>query len=328
MTAPGTPIYYVPETVVAALVRQTDITEAVRGAFMAEIAGHSRNFPVIRETAVQATAVFGFKSGLDLASKLFGIKTGGLWPNNRERGLASHQSTITLFRLDTGEPIAFIGAAHLTALRTAAAAALSIRACARRDARVLGIVGAGGQAPWQVRAALRERAFDLVLVNDRDLGLARQLAAAITAEGTVAESTDVAALSALADVIITVTPSREPILRDCDIRPGTHLACMGADTVGKQEVETALVERATKFTDLPAQAALIGECQHAVGEGAVAIEDITPLGFVLAGTVSGRSSGDEVTLFDGTGMAVQDLAAGVTALRIARDAGQAVALPY
>jgi ornithine cyclodeaminase len=108
------------------------------------------------------------------------------------------------------------------------------------------------------------------------------------------------------------------------VSPGTHLACMGTDTVGKQEVEPALLASATVFADEVAQSASIGEAQHAVAAGLIAAGDITPLGAVLTGAHPGRLRADEITLFDGTGVALQDLAVAQAVVAVARAAGVAV----
>jgi ornithine cyclodeaminase len=127
-----------------------------------------------------------------------------------------------------------------------------------------------------------------------------------------------------ADVIVTITSSPAASLMNAHVAPGTHLACMGTDTVGKQEVEAALVARASVFADEIAQSVSIGEAQHAVGAGLVDATAITPLGQVLIGAHPGRRSADEVTLFDGTGVGLQDLAVAAMAVLRARERGLGV----
>lgn len=130
-------------------------------------------------------------------------------------------------------------------------------------------------------------------------------------------------LGAQADVIISITSSFAPILKAAQVKPGTHLACMGTDTRGKQEVDSALLARATVFTDEVAQSVTIGEAQHAVAEGLITASAITPIGAVINGTHPGRSSADEITLFDGTGVGLQDLAVAARVVTLARAAGVA-----
>ncbi|NIB38452.1 ornithine cyclodeaminase family protein [Pseudomaricurvus alkylphenolicus] len=311
-------MYYVSESVVEELVTQEAITDAVKDSFCALAKEAAECFPIVRESLNYADAVFGFKSGFDRRAPVLGVKAGGLWPGNASRGLANHQSTVVLFDEDSGEPTALVRATYLTALRTAAASALSIRYLAREDARVLGIVGAGGQGAFQLSAALRERDFDLVLICDPNPDKIMTLATQAINCGCAARPATPEELTA-ADVIITVTPSRRPILQQDWVTPGTHLACMGADTVGKQEVDELLVARASIFGDLAEQAALLGECQHAFNAGLIQKADITTLGAVIEGFHAGRVSDNEITLFDSTGMALQDLAAA----RVVVDAAKA-----
>jgi len=122
-------------------------------------------------------------------------------------------------------------------------------------------------------------------------------------------------------VIVTITSSPAASLMAAHVAPGTHLACMGTDTVGKQEVEPALLARASVFTDEVAQSVTIGEAQHAVAAGLLAAEAITPLGAVVIGAHPGRRGPEEITLFDGTGVGLQDIAVAGVAVRRARERG-------
>ena len=130
-------------------------------------------------------------------------------------------------------------------------------------------------------------------------------------------------LGAEADVIISITSAHEALMMKDWIKPGTHIACMGTDTKGKQELDPALVAAATVFTDEIAQSISIGECQHAIAHGLVAAEAITPIGDVINGDHPGRTSNDEITLFDGTGIGLQDLAVASVAAELAEKTGKA-----
>ena len=115
---------------------------------------------------------------------------------------------------------------------------------------------------------------------------------------------------------------------DAHVRPGTHLACMGTDTKGKQEVEPALVARARVFTDEIAQAISIGECQHAIADGSLSEADITEIGSVITGAQPGRTSDDQITLFDGTGVGLQDLAVAGAVVKLAVEKGVATEVDF
>ncbi|HSF94354.1 MAG TPA: ornithine cyclodeaminase family protein, partial [Thermohalobaculum sp.] len=238
-------------------------------------------------------------------------------------GLTNHQSTVMLFDPDTGRPHALVGGNYLTAVRTAAASSISIRYLAREDAKVLGMVGAGHQAKFQLRSAAAQRKFEKVVAWNFHPEMLPGLAEVAAEIGLPFEAVEREQLGAEADVIITITSAFEPQLMRDWIKPGTHLACMGTDTKGKQEVDPALVAAATVFTDEVAQSVSIGETQHAIARGLIAAEDITPIGRVINGDHPGRSSADEITLFDGTGVGLQDLAVAAAAARLAEAQGLA-----
>ena len=305
----------VPERLIAELVSPADAFAAIEACFAAMARGEAYNFPVVRE-ALGEGRQYGFKSGLDRAGSSLGVKAGGYFPANLARGIINHQSSVFLFDPETGRPLAMVGGNLLTALRTAAASAISIDRLARKDARVLGMVGAGHQAGFQLRAAARVRKFERVVAWNLHPEMLPKLGAIAAELGLPFEPVSLAELGTHADVIITITSSDKASLMDAHVKPGTHLACMGTDTVGKQEVEPALLARATMFTDEVAQAISIGEAQHAVMAGLISAADIAPLGDVLIGRHPGRTSDTEITVFDGTGVGLQDLAvAGVAVLR-------------
>jgi ornithine cyclodeaminase len=286
--------------------------------------GVAYNFPVVRE-ALGEGRQYGFKSGLDRAGGLLGVKAGGYFPGNLERGMTNHQSTVLLFDPDSGRPTAMVGGNLLTALRTAAASAISIDRLARRDARVLGIVGAGHQAAFQLRAAARVRRFDRVIAWNYHPDMLPKLGQVAAELGLPFEAVGLERMVE-ADAIITITSSPAASLMAAHVGAGTHLACMGTDTKGKQEVEPALLARARVFTDEVAQSVTIGEAQHAIAAGLIDDSAITPLGAVIAGLAPGRQSAEEITLFDGTGVGLQDLAVADAAVRKARERGLALSV--
>jgi alanine dehydrogenase len=296
---------------------------AVESVFAAMAAGTAVNFPVVREAIGHADALYGFKSGFDRSGLTLGVKAGGYWPGNAAKGLTNHQSTVVLFDPDTGRPVALVGGNYLTAMRTAASSAVSIAHLARADAKVLGMVGAGHQSTFQLRAAARQRAFEKVVAWNPHPDMLPNLEAAARDIGLPFEAVEPEALGAAADVIITITSAFEPLLMKDWIKPGTHIACMGTDTKGKQEVDPALVAAAAVFTDEVAQSVSIGETQHAVAQGLIGPDAVTPIGAVINGDHPGRASDDAVTLFDGTGVGLQDLAVARVALDLATAAGRA-----
>ncbi len=314
----------VPEREIGNLITPEASFEAVEAVFAAMARGDAYNFPVIREAIGYADALYGFKSGFDKAGLSLGLKSGGYWPGNAAKGLTNHQSTVFLFDPDTGQPKAIVGGNLLTALRTAAASAVSIKHLSRKNSKVLGMVGAGHQSAFQMRAAVMQRDFEKVIGWNFHPEMLSRLADTAAELGLPFEAVDLDQLGAEADVIITITSSFDPILKDTQIKAGTHLACMGTDTKGKQEVDAALLARATVFTDEIAQSITIGEAQHAVAKGLIGEGDITEIGAVINNTAPGRTSDAQITLFDGTGVGLQDLAVASAAVELAVKAGVAI----
>jgi alanine dehydrogenase len=320
-------MWIVPESAISGLVNEQSAFDAIEATFAAMSRGDAYNFPVVRE-ALGEGRQYGFKSGLDRVGALLGVKAGGYFPGNAERGIPNHQSTVYLFDPDSGKPTAMVGGNLLTALRTAAASAISIKHLARADSEVLGMVGAGHQSAFQMRAAVRARGFKKVIGWNYHPEMLSRLADTAAELGLPFEAVSLEQLGAEADVIITITSSFDAILQDAHIRPGTHLACMGTDTKGKQEVEAAILARASVFTDEVAQSVSIGEAQHAVAAGLLSEGAITEIGAVINGAHAGRAGAEEITVFDGTGVGLQDLAVASRAVELAVERGLAQQIAF
>ncbi len=314
----------VSEEVCQQVFSRADAFTAVESVFASMASGDAYNFPVIREAIGYQDALYGFKSGFDRAGLTLGLKSGGYWPNNLAKGLTNHQSTVFLFDPDSGRLLALVGGNYLTAVRTAAASAVSIAHLARKNSTVLGMVGAGHQAAFQLRAAAEQRRFRKVIAWNLHADKLPGLAKVAEEIGLPFEAVERGQLGAEADVIITITSAHEALLMKDWISPGTHIACMGTDTKGKQELDPELIAAATLFTDEIAQSITIGETQHAIAAGLIREGDITPIGDVINGKHAGRSSEDEITLFDGTGVGLQDLAAASAVVRVAVEQEKAV----
>lgn len=318
----------VPEKEISALIGRAESFDAVEQVFAAMARKDAVNFPVVREELGHADALYGFKSGFDRTGLALGLKSGGYWPGNEAKGLTNHQSTVVLFDADTGKVKALVGGNLLTALRTAAASAVSIKYLAPQNARVLGIIGAGHQSAFQMRAAVEQRKFEKIIGWNYHREMLVRLEDTARELGLPFEAVELEQLGAEADVIITITSSFSPILMDAQVKGGTHIACMGTDTKGKQELDAALVSRATVFTDEIAQAISIGECQHAIADKTLTETDIRELGAVINEQTPGRTSPDEITLFDGTGVGLQDLAVASAVVELAVKKGVAIEVEF
>jgi alanine dehydrogenase len=321
-------MWIVPEREIAGLMTREAAFDAVEKVFAAMASEDAYNFPVVREAIGHEDALYGFKGGFDRAGLTLGLKAGGYWPNNLEkRGLINHQSTVFLFDPDTGMVKAMVGGNLLTALRTAAASSVSIKHLARSDAKVLGMIGAGHQATFQLRAALEQRDFEIVIGWNYHPEMLPNIEKVATEAGVPFEAVELPGMSE-ADVIISITSAFAPSLMADHVSPGTHVACMGTDTKGKQEVEAALLAKASVFTDEVAQSISIGEAQHAVAEGLIKESDVAQIGAVINGTNPGRTADDQVTLFDGTGVGLQDLAVAASVVDLAIEKGIAIEVDF
>ncbi|MBK4218169.1 ornithine cyclodeaminase family protein [Paracoccus caeni] len=316
-------MWVVPEKDIAGLMTPEAAFDAVEAVFAAMARGDAYNFPVVREAIGHEDALYGFKGGFDASGLTLGLKAGGYWPNNQKHDLINHQSTIFLFDPDTGRVSAAVGGNLLTALRTAAASAVSSKYLAPKEARVLGMVGAGHQSAFQMRAAIRFGNFEKVIGWNPHPEMLSRLADTAAELGLPFEAVELDRLGAEADVIISITSSFAPILMSDHVKGPTHIAAMGTDTKGKQELDPALVARARLFTDEVAQSLSIGEFQHAAAQKTISAEEVTALGKVIIGDHEGRGDA-EITIFDGTGVGLQDLAVAAAVVDLARQQGKAI----
>ena len=318
----------VPEREIANLMTREAAIDAVENVFAAMASKDAYNFPVIREAIGHEDALYGFKGGFDRAGLTLGLKAGGYWPNNLEKfGHINHQSTVFLFDPDTGMPSAMVGGNLLTALRTAAASSVSIKHLARPDARVIGMIGAGHQSTFQLRAALEQRRFEKVIGWNYHPEMLPNIEKVANEAGLPFEAVTLDGMQQ-ADVIVSITSAFSPSLMADHVSPGCHIACMGTDTKGKQEVEATLIAKGTVFTDEVAQSVSIGEAQHAIADGLITSNDITELGAVINGSHAGRSSDTEITIFDGTGVGLQDLAVAAKVVDLAQKRGIAIEVDF
>ncbi len=295
-------IRLISEELIADVLNPENAFSAVQDVF-ASMESEAWNFPVVRESLGYQDALYGFKSGFDPASGALGLKAGGYWPNNGSKGIANHQSSIFLFDPETGQCKAILAGNTITALRTAAAAAVSIERLAIATPTTFGLVGTGHQSAFQLEAALRVRSFRDVLIwnrSGRDLSKHHQIAEKYGAACREAELEQVVRSS---QVIIAITSCFEALFPGDWVGPGTHIAAMGTDTKGKQELDPSLTARALRFTDEIVQSRTIGEFQHLSSDVV-----ITTIGAVIRGTATGRTDEEQVTVFDGTGVGLQDLA--------------------
>jgi len=261
-----------------------------------------------------------------------GIKWVNVHPGNRRRGLPTVMAVIVMNDPRTGVPLAVMDGLLITKLRTAAAGAVAAQVLARRESRVIGLVGCGAQADAQVLGLAQVLRFTRVAVWGHRPGEAAQFcrrmrrhmprvefAACRTVEACVRQ----------ADVLVTLTPSRRALVRRAWLRPGTHINAIGADAPGKQELEPRILREALVVVDERTQAVHGGELNVAIRRGVFHPQQIhASLGEILLGRKRGRRGATELTVFDSTGLAVHDIAVGFEVVRQAlrRGIGRRVAL--
>ncbi len=310
--------------------------EAVETAYLQKHTGQGGVWPMVFHEFDPGHADLDIKSGHLEAEGIFGLKLVSWFGANPEQKLPALYGTSLICDLATGTPKAVLNAGPVTDLRTGAAGAIGAKYLARPDSRSLLMVGCGALSAYLAAATLLALPHlqQVTLVNPRHPAKAAQKLAAweekvkallhdagahTTAAFSAAE--DVEQAVGEADVILTATPARQPLLRREWVRPGTHISCMGADMDGKQELDPRILAHARVFGDDAGQCLRVGECQLAHAAGL--LEALTgEMGAVIAGELPGRISDEDITVFDSTGIALQDLSSAAVILRRAEAQGE------
>jgi alanine dehydrogenase len=287
-----------PQEAVLQAIDPAEAIERVRDGFV-EYAGNEWQMPP--KTYLDASPNGDFRAMPAKGAGLAILKWVTSFPGNPAAGLPVVMGMICVSSTTTGEPLALVDVRSITALRTGAVAAVAAQELAREDARTVGIVGCGLHGSWAARC-LAAAEYGPGVCFDPDPEAAGQLAGELGWEAGSRED----ALGC--DVVTCVTPGNEAVVRAGDLRPGLHLSMLGADGPGKAEAEPEAVAQTELFCDEWEQASHGGELTAAVEAGLVTREQVTELGDVLTGSHPGRSAPDGVTLFDSTGLAIQDLA--------------------
>jgi alanine dehydrogenase len=285
-----------------------DVVEAV----MIAVSRGQANLPLRWLMPISDGNAMGIMPGGLADPAVHGIKIVSLYPENPKRGLSSHQGVILLFDSRDGRAIASVDGASVTAQRTAAASAAATRALARKDARVLAILGSGEQADHHLPAHLAVRPFDEVRVWSRTPAngasfVARHAALPVSLRHALTVEDAVRG----ADVVVTATASPTAILKGAWLEPGQHVNLVGASVASAREIDDSGVARGRYFVDTMAGArAQAGEYIDALAAGAIEETHILgEIGHVYDGTTAGRIREDEITIYKSLGVAAQDLVA-------------------
>lgn len=290
---------------------------------------------------IEGKADMDIKSGIYQAENLFGLKLVAWFDENEKQGFPALTGMTIVFDLNNGSPRALMNARYMTAMRTGAAGAVGIKYLAKKNPEVLLVVGTGHQAVFQIAATLsavptirkvylynprnREKAQLLqqsihsklsgINNDNNELNNERWLQRIEMVEFFVEDNLEEALSKA--DAVVTVTPSRQALIKKEWVKQGIHISCIGADLPGKQELDEKLFQRAKVFVDDIGQASKVGEIQTAIRVGLLQEEDITEIGAVINQNEKDRLSNQDITIFDSTGIALQDLSVADYILKIA-----------
>ena len=331
---------------VSHLVDMPTMIDVVQDAYQEKAAKTREIWPMVYH-AFSDMADMDIRSGVLQPKHIFGNKLLAWFGNNAQRNLPELNGLVTLYSSETGEPVGIINAPALTGYRTGAAGAVASRVLANPHSNTLLMVGAGSQALYQIMAQLcvLPEISTVEVYDPMSNENAKSFAA--EAEGRLVElfsqkiqenipamavklekrlSTvrfmavdDLAMAVKKAQVIVTATPSTKPLIKVEWVQPGTHINAIGADMAGKQELDTAIFAHANAYVDDLEQATTVGETQNPVKDGTLKRDNIHEIGTVLTKQVSGRQNTKEITVFDSTGIALQDLEAANLALQRATE---------
>lgn len=317
------------------VLKMKDVIETIEEVYRAQSAGASAIYPLITEEFVPGSAEMDIKSGWLKDAGIYGLKSVSWFEQNEKVGLPALLGTILIFDAKTGAPVGLLDGSHITGIRTGAAGAIGAKLLAREDAKNLLIVGAGHVATFQAAATLlsfpgleKVMVYDGLDYDNADRfakNLRGTLAADFGMENVKAEFTavkDIAEAVGQSDIIITVTPSREPIIKKEWVKPGTHFSCIGSDMAGKEEIDPQIFAGAKVFVDDIEQCINVGEIEIPIKKNIMNRENISGIiGDIITGKISGRENDEQITVFDATGTALLDLLTGMLAIKEAEKQG-------
>ena len=309
------------------------VIEGVKAAYALKAEGKTVVWPLVSYEFSNTAGDMDIRSGGVFGDEnVHGLKMLNNFPGNKENGLPAFSGMLMIFDSNTGLPMGVMDAAYITCMRTGSAGAIGAQALARNNSETLFVLGAGNQAAYQIAATLiTVPAIKKVYIADPldpdnavrfaencslrmdaefgiDCGNRVKFMAADDMEKCVGES----------DIVITITPSREPVIKKEWVKPGTHFSCIGADMEGKEEIDPEIFRGARVFADDLPQCIRVGEMELPVKSGVIRKSDIAgEIGQVLTHQIKGRQSDDEITIFDATGIALLDLVTGKRAIELA-----------
>lgn len=306
------PVLLLSRADIRALLDMDSCIAAIEAGFQAQADGATLPAGVLGTHATDG----GFHvkaAGLTLDRAYYACKINANFPENPVRhGIPTVQGVVALFDARNGTLLALMDSMEITTLRTGAATAVAAKHLARRDARTVAILGCGVQGRSQLRALARVRHIERVYAWDGAPDAAQHYAHEMTSELGCEVSVADAYRDVVkrCDIIVTCTASHSPLLGAENVGAGAFVAGIGADSESKHELAPDLLARSTLVVDVLDQCARIGDLHHALDQGVMARDDVhAELADVVSGRRSGRRSPDEITVFDSTGTALEDVAA-------------------
>lgn len=300
--------------------------------YKAKSENNTETWPTIFYDFDPGKADMDIKSGYLKSEKVFGHKTVTWFADNEFKHMPSLMGLINVFDAETGKPIGVTEAAFITGIRTGASGAIGAKYLARQESENLLVVGSGNQAIFQIACSLFALPnLKLVRVAGRDKVKLKKIIDEIPhrlqhefeiniEEIRFEEVHSLEQAVKHSDIIITVTPSRTPIIKREWVKKGTHISCIGADMAGKQEIDSSLISEAILFLDDKQHCMQVGEIELPLKEGIITENDISgEIGDLILGKINGRTSNEQITIFDATGMAILDIYAARMALLIAEE---------
>lgn len=298
-----------------------DAIKAVTEAYKAFAEGRVELPPVVHLNVDKYRGEVDIKSGFVEDFGLIGTKIASGFYDNPKLGLPSGVAVIILMEMKTSLPLAIMDGTYITAVRTGAAGAVAASVLARKNSKKVGVIGAGTQARMQVLALKELFPIEQVKVYNINESSRNKYASEMEERlGIEVQAVDtVKSAVSDVDIIVTATPSKKAMIMNEWIKEGVHINAIGADAPGKQELDQMIMKRAKIVVDSLKQCCVIGEIQHALAQGLIEESGVhAEIGEILIGKKAGRETKEEITLFDSTGLAVQDIAAAHVVYQMAK----------
>lgn len=310
------------------------VIDGVKAVYKLKASGDTVVWPLVEHHFSEKNAVMDIRSGGVFGDiNLHGLKMLNNFPLNAQKGLPTFTGMLMVFDSTNGIPLGVIDASYITSMRTGAAGAIGAWALARPDSETLFVLGAGKQSIFQIAATLIciPKIKKVYIADPVNPDNARNFAAecyqklksgfGVDREDVIFTATeDLPGGIGDSDIVITITPARAPVIMKEWVKPGTHFSCVGADMVGKEEIDPELFRGARVFADDLNQCVKVGEMELPIKLGLFSKEEaIGEIGEVLSGKVEGRKSAEDITIFDATGLAILDLITAKKAIEVATE---------